>query len=166
MRLAIATAAFAAMTAIVPGAALPADLSAPETILAGTRWMEIGVFTGIENIRPEKLMLLHDCFIADIAFLIEDGKLTRFDRSGLSGKTQPVGYDKVETEAGPDGSTLVTLHPSTVSNDMPDRYVIDMGGEIMRVQVNGTNGLAYMKCTRGTGAPQQPAPAGRQDTGR
>src|SRR6266850_9219 len=89
--------------------AIAADVVAPESLLNGTRWMEVGVFDTVENIPLERLMLIRNCFIADIAFLIEDGKLTRFDRSGLSGRGGPMGYAKVDAEPGPNGGTLITL---------------------------------------------------------
>ena len=140
---------------ITVGNAIAADAPVPDNPLAGTRWMEIGVFDTIENIAPEKMLVLRLCAIADIAFIIEDGKLTKYDRAGLSGKgAGPTGFVKVDQEPGRDGATLVTLHTSADANDVPDRYLIDAGGEIMRMQLNGGNGSAYMKCRM----PQTPAP--------
>ena len=138
--------------------AMAADAAAPESLLNGTRWMEVGVFDTVENIPLERLMLIRNCFIADIAFLIEDGKLTRFDRSGLSGKSGPVGYVKVDAELGPKGGTLVTLHSAADASDMPDRFLIDAGGTIMRVQLERGQGSAYMKCERGITMPAPPPP--------
>jgi hypothetical protein len=150
-------AGFAAGLGMTASGAMAADASSPESLLAGTRWMEIGVFDRIENIPLERLLLLRNCFIADIAFVIEDGKLTRFERSGLSGNSVPLGYAKVDAEPGQSGGTLLTLHTSADNNDMPDRYLIDAGGTIMRVLLSRGQGSAYMKCERGVGAPPQPA---------
>ena len=124
-----------------------ASLSEPESILAGTRWMEVGVFDKIENIAPEKMLLLRLCAIADIAFVVENGVFTRYSRAGLSGKGNgPSVYAKVDAEPGDDGRILVILHTAADANDIPERYLIESGGEIMRAQINGANGSAYMKC--------------------
>ena len=127
--------------------AIAADAPTPDNPLAGTRWMEIGVFDTVENIAPEKMLVLRLCTIADIAFIMQDGKLTKYDRAGLSGKgAGPIGFVKIDQEPGRDGATLIILHTSADANDIPDRYLIDAGGEIMRIQLNGGNGSAYMKC--------------------
>ena len=137
--------------------AIAADAAIPESLLNGTRWMAIGV-DKVEDIPLEKLLVLHDCFIADIAFLVEDGKLTRFDRSGLSGKSLPLVYVRIELETGLDGTTLVTLHTATDGDDKPDRYVIDAAGTIMRARLETGDGPAYMKCDRGVTMPPAPPP--------
>jgi hypothetical protein len=147
---------FAAALGIATEGASAADAPSPESLLNGTRWMEIGVFDRIENIAPEKLLLLHDCFIADIAFVIEDGKLTRFDRGGLSGHSAPVAYPKVDAEPGQNGATLVTLHTAADTGDMPVRYLIDAGGGIMHAQFEPGQGSAYMKCDRGVSLTPPP----------
>jgi hypothetical protein len=155
MRLA---AGFAAALDVAADSGSAADVPSPESLLNGTRWMEIGVFDSVETIAPEKLLLLRDCFIADVAFLIEDGKLTRFDRGGLSGNSAPVAYPKVDAEPGQNGATLVTLHTTAAIGDMPVRYLIDAGGDIMHAQLERGQGSAYMKCDRGVSLSAQPSP--------
>ena len=152
-------AALACILGFIASSVMAADTAVSDNPLVGTRWMEIGVFDKIENIPLEKLLLLHDCFIADIAFVIEDGKLMRFDRGGLSGNSMPIGYARVDAEPRQDGGTLITLHTASDSGDMPDRYLIDIGGTIMRAQLERGQGSAYMKCERGVGQPATP-PAG------
>ena len=146
MRKPILTATFAASLALIANSAIAADAAPPENLLAGTRWMEIQNFDTVEKIAPEKMLLLRLCAIADIAFVIEEGKLTKYDRAGLSGKSGPVAYAKVDTEPGADGATHLTLHTAIDGTDAPDNYLVDADGEIMRLQTNGANASAYMKC--------------------
>ena len=138
--------------------AVAADVQAPDSVLNGTRWMEIGVFDKIENIPLERMLLLRNCFIADIAFVITDGKLTKFHRAGLSGHGAPIGYVRVDEEAAEEGKTLITLHNAGDANDMPERFLLDADGKILRIQLERGQGSAYMKCERGALAPLQPQP--------
>ncbi len=128
-----------------------AESPGPEALLAGTRWMEIGVFDTLDNISPEKMLLLRLCTIADIAFVIEEGKLTRYDRAGLSGKSVPLMFASVDVDRATDGSIALTLHSTADGNDMPERYRVEPGGEVLRSLIGGANGPAYLKCRMGTG---------------
>lgn len=146
MRNPIPTTAFAASLTLIANGAIAADSTLAENLLAGTRWMEIQNFESVEKIAPEKMVVLRICAIADVAFVVEDGKLTKYDRAGLSGKSAPVAYAKVDSEQGPDGATRITLHRAIDGSDAPDNYLLDTGGEIMRLQTGGANASAYMKC--------------------
>ena len=152
----ILTAAFAAGV-VGASVAAGADVQAPDSVLSGTRWMEIGVFDTIENIPLERMLLLRNCFIADIAFVVTAGKLTKFERAGLSGNGAPVGYVRVDEDAADAGKTLITLHNASDASDMPDRFLLDADGKILRIQLERGQGSAYMKCERGALAPLQPA---------
>jgi hypothetical protein len=145
-----------ALAMVGTNAANAADIQAPDSVLNGTRWMEIGVFDSIENIPLERMLLLRNCFIADIAFVVTGGKLTKFDRAVLSGHGAPIGYVKVDEDSAQDGKTLITLHSASDGSDMPDRYMLDTGGTIMRLQLERGQGSAYMKCERGAVPPPQP----------
>jgi hypothetical protein len=132
---------------IIASGAIAADALVSETLLTGTRWMAIGVSDRVDTVPLERLLLIHMCTIADIAFVTENGKLTKYDRGVLAGRNAPIAYAKVDSEAGREGGTLVTLHTATDSTDVPDIYLIDAGGEIMRLQMRGENVSAYMRCS-------------------
>jgi hypothetical protein len=153
-----ATGILAAVSMAGASVASAADVQAPDSVLNGTRWMEIGIFDKVENIPLERMLLLQNCFIADIAFVVANGKLTKFDRAGLSGNGAPTGYVNVVEEPGENGKTLITLHSAGDGSDMPDKFVLDADGKILRIQLERGQGSAYMKCERGALAPIQPQP--------
>ena len=146
MRRTLPPLAFAAGVFLLSNAALAADAAPPETLLAGTRWMEIKDFVTVDTIPPERMLLLRLCTIADIAFVVEGGKLTKYDRAGLSGKSMPIAFGRVEAEPAPDGAIHVRLRSGDNSAGATEDYRIDAGGEIMHLQANGVNAAAYMKC--------------------
>lgn len=143
MRAKLAVSAFAASLIIFPVRAAQ-DVSA-ESVLSGTRWMEVTQSEAEGTIAVERLYRVRLCTIADVAFVIREGLLMRFDRSVLSGKTQPVGYARSETSQD-DGGTLIALYVA-MDGAAPDHVRIDTSGDVMRIEGGNAGVTAYfMRC--------------------
>lgn len=124
---------------------IAAETNPAENLLADTRWMEIGPADTTDTIKPERMLMIRLCTIADVAFIIREGHLTRYDRAVLSNKAQPIPYEKVESSAAQDGGTLIVLYTSDAGMS-PARIRMEAGGEILRTQNDSGDGPAYMKC--------------------
>lgn len=144
MRARLAVSALAASLIAFPATAAQ-DVSA-ESVLSGTRWMEVTQSEAEGTIAVERLYRVRLCTIADVAFVIREGLLMRFDRSVLSGKTQPVGYARSETSQENDGGTLIALYVA-MDSAAPERLRIDTNGDVMRIEGGDAGATAYfMKC--------------------
>ncbi len=144
MRARLAVSALAAFLIVFSATAMEA-VSA-ESVLSGTRWMEVTQAEAEGTITVERLYRVRLCTIADVAFVIREGLLMRFDRSVLSGKTQPAGYARSETSPANDGATLIELYIA-LDSAAPDRVRIDTSGDVMRIEGGNASPTAYfMKC--------------------
>jgi hypothetical protein len=112
--------------------------------------MAAGPVRRAEDVPRERMVVIRICAIADMAFTMAGGRLTKFDRAGLAGRSQPTAYAKMEAQSAPAGETLIVLHTDVGERDVPESYLLEASGRMMRTQSSNGEGEAYLKCAMGT----------------